>query len=71
MKTNNLKCTEKEILILKGLELGKCCKTIANDMKIKISTVNTHCKRMLRKFNQTKMHGVLALAMKKGYLKKI
>jgi DNA-binding NarL/FixJ family response regulator len=69
MHCKNRKFTEKELLILKGLEAGKCCKIIAFEMNIKISTVNTHCRNMLRKFNQTKMNGVLAYAIKNGYLK--
>jgi DNA-binding NarL/FixJ family response regulator len=69
MKTEIVNLTKKEMLVLEGLATGKCCKTIAVEMNVKISTVNTHCKNMLAKFKLHKMIGVLTLTIKKGYLK--
>jgi DNA-binding CsgD family transcriptional regulator len=69
IKPDNGIYTEKEIQILKKLADGKCCKIIADEMNIKLCTVNSHCINMLRKSNQNKMNGVLALAINNGYLK--
>jgi len=68
IRPKNGKFTEKEILILKGLSEGKCCKIIAEEMDIKLCTVNSYCRNMLRKNNQSKINGVLALAINKGNL---
>jgi DNA-binding CsgD family transcriptional regulator len=68
-KHKNGNFTEKEIQILKKLADGKCCKIIADEMNIKLCTVNSHCINMLRKSNQNKINGVIAIAINNGYLK--
>jgi DNA-binding CsgD family transcriptional regulator len=63
-KPKNKTFTVKEMQILQKLSEGKCCKVIAKDLDIKISTVYTHCKNMLGKSDFNKMNGLVAFAAK-------
>ena len=62
------KQTKKEILVLQGIQEGKRCKTIAEEMNITIWTVNTHCKNMMGKFDKHRITAVLSMAIKEGNL---
>jgi DNA-binding CsgD family transcriptional regulator len=67
-KHKNGMFTRQEIGILKKLAEGKCCKVIAGEMNLRLSTVNSYCRNMLRKTHKNKINGVLALAVKNGCL---
>jgi DNA-binding CsgD family transcriptional regulator len=60
--------SSKDIEIMYLLEKDHVSKTIAVKLQISKSTVDTHCRRMLRKTGFTKMTSVIAFARRKGYI---
>lgn len=64
----NRNCTHREFQILEGIAKGKNCKTISEELNISIHTVHTLRRKMLSKFNPSKVNGLRAIAVQNGFV---
>jgi len=64
----NRNCTQREFQMLEGIAKGKNCNTIAEELNISIHTVHTLRRKMLSKFNPSKVNGLRAIAVQNGFI---